>query len=480
MSAKRKKPRELRPRNPQNPRKITTPQLRMLGKSMAEFGDLGGIVYNRKTDRLVGGHQRTTIIERDENAAIELTEELTAPDSKGTVAWGWIVSNGVRFSYREVMWDETRERAAMIAANKHGGMWDDEKLKELVMQLADVDPDLIGMSDDEITELLAQPSTKGNTDPDDEPPPPAKPVSVLGDVWVLGAHRIVCGDSTKKATVQKALDGSKPKLMVTDPPYGVNYNPTWRVAAGLAETVASGKVMNDDWRKAYALFPGDVAYVWHAGVYAPEVAAGLESCGFAIRSQIIWNKGQMVMGRGDYHWQHEPCWYAVRKTGKGHYGGDRTQTTVWDIPPLRVNLPLWRIGADAPLTFSATAVAVVAAEKHAVITWAPIEPWTPQSSVWDIPRPKKNETGHGTQKPVECMLRPILNNSVQGDDIYEPFNGSGTTLIACEMSGRRCHAIELSPTYVDVTVLRWEAFTGRKAVHEATGKSYDEIKAERE
>jgi DNA modification methylase len=271
----------------------------------------------------------------------------------------------------------------------------------------------------------------GKTDPDDVPEVPETPITVLGDVWLLGKHRIVCGDSTQAETVAKCLNGVKPHLMVTDPPYGVNYDPTWRVRAGAnLETAAKGLVMNDDradWRECWALFPGDVAYVWHGGAHTHTVAESLVASGFGLRAQIIWNKGQLVMGRGDYHWQHEPCWYVVRGGKPGHYVGGRKQTTVWDIA-----------------------------------------------------KPHKSETGHSTQKPVECMKRPIENNSSPGQAVYEPFSGSGTTIIAGEMTGRSIHAIELSPAYVDVAVKRWQDFTGLKAIHEATGRTFDEVMAEKE
>jgi DNA modification methylase len=200
--------------------------------------------------------------------------------------------------------------------------------------------------------------------------------------------------------------------MVTDPPYGVEYDPEWRMDAGLTgNTARMGKVMNDDradWTEAWKLFPGDVAYVYHAGVFASTVQQSLERAGFAIRAQIIWAKDRLALSRGDYHWQHEPCWYAVREGGKGHRTDDRTQTTLWSIPARD----------DAG---------------H----------------------------GHGTQKPVECMERPVRNHLA--DTVYEPFAGSGTTVIACERTGRTCMAMELDPGYCDVVVRRWEEFTGRKA-----------------
>jgi DNA modification methylase len=155
------------------------------------------------------------------------------------------------------------------------------------------------------------------------------------------------------------------------------------------------------------------------------VAASLEASGFAVRSQIIWDKTRLVIGRGDYHWQHEPAWYAVRKGKTGHWAGDRKQTTVWAIP-------------------------------H-----------------------KKSPTGHGTEKPVECMKRPIENNSSPGQAVYEPFCGSGTTIIAAEMTGRVCHAIELDPRYVDVAIRRWQDFTGLDATLDGDGVDFATVAASR-
>ena len=176
----------------------------------------------------------------------------------------------------------------------------------------------------------------GLTDPDDAPEAPADPVSRLGDVWILGAHRLVCGDATSAADVARALNGVAPTLMVSDPPYGVDYDPSWRARAGVNLNPGKlGKVDNDDqadWSAAWALFPGDVAYVWHAGKFAATVQASLESCEFEVRSQIIWAKDRFALSRGDYHWQHEPCWYAVRRNARGGWSGDRSQSTLWTIP----------------------------------------------------------------------------------------------------------------------------------------------------
>lgn len=307
-------------------------------------------------------------------------------------------------------------RAYRLADNKTAELasWDDALLSiELdALRGAGIDWTLLGFDEEELAKLLAPAGTEGLTDPDAVPEKPADPITKPGDLWLLGKHRLLCGDSTSATDVARLLDGAVPALMVTDPPYGVEYDPEWRMDAGLTgNTARMGKVMNDDradWTEAWKLFPGDVAYVYHAGVFASTVQQSLERAGFAIRAQIIWAKDRLALSRGDYHWQHEPCWYAVREGGKGHRTDDRTQTTLWSIPARD----------DAG---------------H----------------------------GHGTQKPVECMERPVRNHLA--DLVYEPFAGSGTTVIACERTGRTCMAMELDPGYCDVVVRRWEEFTGRKA-----------------
>ena len=232
---------------------------------------------------------------------------------------------------------DAQKKALVLADNKlaERAGWDSELLALEVADLAELGVDLgsLGFEAAEIDKLL-----RGDApDPREEetPEPPAAPVSRLGDLWLLGRHRLLCGSSTSAADVARLLGDVRPHLMVSDPPYGVAYDPAWRNAAGLSTTKRTGKVLNDDradWREAWALFPGEVAYVWHGALHATTVAESLTACGFAIRSQIIWAKERLVLSRGDYHWQHEPCWYAVREKGKGHWSGDRKQTTLWSIP----------------------------------------------------------------------------------------------------------------------------------------------------
>lgn len=335
---------------------------------------------------------------------------------------------------------DAQKRAYIIADNqlatKAGWNGDMLRIELQDLQTQGFDLALTGFEDEELGALLAD-KTDGLTDPDDVPELPTDPVAKLGDVWVLGRHRITCGDCTDPAVVSRLLGAVRPHLMVTDPPYGVEYNPSWRVDAGVGGSgTATGKVLNDDradWREAWALFPGDVAYVWHVGTFTGDVAASLEATKFKIRAQIVWVKTRHVLSRGDYHHQHEPCFYGVRD-------GKEEQ---WNfVPEHEVSLYAVKKGAVGHY---------IGGRK--------------QSTVWLIEH-LKSDTGHGTQKPVACMQRPIENNSSPGQAVYEPFSGSGTTIIAGELTGRSVYACELNPAYVDVAVKRWENFTGQRAILE--------------
>jgi DNA modification methylase len=205
--------------------------------------------------------------------------------------------------------------------------------------------------------------------------------------------------------MERLLDGQVPRLMVTDPPYGVEYDPAWRNAAGVSSTKRTGKVTNDDrvdWTEVWRLFPGDVAYVWHAGRHCGEVAANLHEAELEIRAQIIWAKSRFALSRGNYHWQHEPCWYG----SKAYWIGDRKQSTIWAI----------EVSDDG------------------------------------------DATKHGTQKPLECMGRPMRHHDAPL--VLDPFLGSGTTLIAAEQLDRTCYGLEIDPGYCDVIAGRWEKLTG--------------------
>ncbi len=408
-----------------NAREHPQSQIDQLRASYREFGELQRLLV-AEDGELIAGHGRHQALLQENVAQVDVAIAVD--------------------------WTEEQKRRFRLIDNQLGlsSSWNEKLLKAEVLELngLGVDVSLLGFEPGRIAGLLHV-APAGLTDPDDAPDAPAAPTSARGDTWLVGRHRLACGDSTNPTDAERVLSGAKPHLMVTDPPYGVKYEPAWREKHRPTKDGAHGVVLNDDradWREAWALFPGDVAYVWHAGSHSGAVANSLEACRFKIRAQIIWVKQRHVFGRGDYHFQHEPAFYAVQdgadeqwhfvpehevasytvRDGKpGHYEGGRKQSTVWHIEHM------------------------------------------------------KSETGHGTQKPVEAMKRPIENNSQPGQSIYEPFSGSGTTIIAAEITGRKCFAIELNPLYVDVGVMRWQAFTGLEATLEGDGRTFAEIREAR-
>jgi site-specific DNA-methyltransferase (adenine-specific) len=328
---------------------------------------------------------------------------------------------------------ETQKRAYVIADNKlalNAG-WDEEMLRLELGELreADVDLSLVGFTEEEIGVLLAE-KTEGETDPDEVPEPPVDPVSVLGDVWVMGKHRVMCGSSTEAATVEKLMAGEKAALWITDPPYNVAY--VGKTADAL--TIKNDSMDDVSFRAflvaAYgaadaALKEGGVFYVWHADSEGFNFRGAAQDIGWKVRQCLVWLKSVLVMGRQDYQWKHEPCLYGW-KEGAGHYwGSDRKQTTVLEFA-----------------------------------------------------KPSRNGE-HPTMKPVELFAYQIENSSRAGDIVLDSFGGSGTTAIACEQLGRAARLMELDPKYVDVIVKRWQDFTGQQAIHEPTGKTFNGLSAEK-
>lgn len=394
-----------------NARKVPDRAVDKVASSIKEFGFRQPIVVDRD-DVIICGHTRLLAAKKLEfhEVPVHVAENLTPAQVK---------------AYR-IMDNRSHEEAD----------WDIELLGPELMELKDFefDLDLTGFDSAEIDKLLVDPDADEHANK--VPDVPVEPTSVAGDLWLCGSHRVLCGDSTLADAVARVCGAMVPVLMVTDPPYGVNYDPIWREDAGLGRQRQTGSVANDDqadWTPAYELFPGDVAYVWHAGVHAGEVAAGLRTAGFEVRAQIIWSKQHFAMSRGHYHWQHEPCWYAVRHGRKSHWRGDRKQSTIWQVANLN---PFGGSSEEKP-------------------------------------------TGHGTQKPVELMRRPILNHTESGEGVYDPFLGSGTTLIAAELTGRICLGIDIDPRYVDVIVRRWQDYTGKSALHAETGRSFEELAGQR-
>lgn len=292
--------------------------------------------------------------------------------------------------------------------------WDNALLMEQLDAIGLDNAELVGFDSADLDELAKDILREASKDEVAEVADVVKaPKRVeLGEVWKLGRHTIVCGDST-------TADAWRPKdvmpcMMVTDPPYGVQYKPDWS-DGGIPrgnKGGARGEVLNDDrasWKEVYERAEATVAYVWHADKFAALVMSELVECGFSVRAQIVWNKDAPVMSRGHYNWKHEPCWYVVADDSTAEWIGDKKQHTVWDIPKKR-----------------------------------------------------EDDNNHSTSKPLECMARPIRNHGFEL--IVDPFLGSGTTLLAAEQLARKCFGIELNPEYCDIVIERWERLTGQTAV----------------
>ena len=341
---------------------------------------------------------------------------------------------------------EAQKRAYILADNRLAldAGWDEEMLKVELTDLRDefnFDLDLIGFNQEELESFFEnnpiEMESESGEDEEVEIDENAEAVTNPGDIWLLGDHRLMCCDSRDEECVNKLFSSNKPILMVTDPPYGVKYDASSRVTYKdkehkelkmSASKKRIGVVLNDEithWYDSYKLFPGNVAYVWLASTHADDFMTDLKECGFEISSVIVWNKPQLVFGHCDYHWKHELCLYATK--GNHNWKGDRKQSTVWDIETIRTL------------------------------------------------KKEEGEWGHSTQKPIECMKRPIENNSETGDYVYDPFCGSGTTIIAAQRTGRKCLACELNPVYCDAIVKRWEHETGERAIREGDGLAFDDL-----
>jgi DNA modification methylase len=380
--------------DPKNARKHNPRNIGMIVDSLHEVGAARSIVIDENNFILAGngtvdaageaGIERVRVVEADGQEIIAVRRRGLTKLQKRRL--GLFDNRTAELAD----WDAE----ALLQATKEGfsldGIFTEQETAELLKGILSPSVEDPGAQIDRAAELQAKWKTE------------------RGQVWQVGRHRLMCGDSTKAEDVASLLSGSVPFLCVTDPPYGVSYDPSWRNVEAAKGNLAYapsriGEVANDDrsdWREAWALFPGDVIYSWHpAGAPSLVHAAALQDSGFAIRMQIIWAKSNFVIGRGDYHVRHEPCWYAVREGKAARRTGDRTQTTLWEI-----NLD------------------------------------------------RNVEGGHSTQKPLECMARPIRNHDVS--EVYDPFLGSGTTMVAAEQLGRTCYSMEIEPKYVAVSLER--------------------------
>lgn len=372
-----------------NARRHPAAQRDALRGSLDSVGWVAPVIVSARTQKILDGHARIEeALSRNESALVPFIEVDVSENEERTILATFDPITGLATYDREALDALLREVDTGDAA-----------LQSLIANLA-AQNDLYLNGDEPSEAVDAEPQINHAAELNN------KWQVQPSDLWLIGNHRLLCGDSTKAEDVARVMGGKIPNLMVTDPPYGVEYNANWRNEAAVKGLISHaarrvGTVQNDDrvdWTEAWQLFPGNVAYVWHAGLHTKQVQQSLEDAGFIMRSQIIWAKTTFAISRGHYHWQHEPCWYAFKKGEVAGWAGDRSQSTLWKVD-------------------------------------------------WD----KNVEGGHSTQKPLECMARPIRNHE---GDVYEPFAGSGTTLVAAQNLSRNCYAIEISPDYCAVILER--------------------------
>jgi DNA modification methylase len=410
--------------DPRNPRRMSDEVRAGLAVSLETFGPLD-VVFNDQTGELVSGHQRIAVLKAA--GAVDLVRE-------GDTGYITHPKTGERFPVRFVRWDPTKQRMANLVANSSFLQGEfDERAIEQVRSLEDeahfneVQLDKL-LKAEEARQAETEPKA-GNTDPDSVPEPPSEPISKRGDLWILGEHRIMCGDSTSAEDVARLMDGERAVMMATDPPYLVDYTADNHPASAERQKAGKDKTANKNWdaykdpetsvdffanfiRLAlqHALIDAPALYQWCASRRQALVEEAWTANGLLLHQQLVWVKSRPILTRSHFMWQHEPCFYG------------------------------WIQGRPPALRPPVSGEC---------------------STVWTIAG--ENDGIHPTQKPVEIFERPITYHTHAGDTVYEPFSGSGSQIIAAERLGRRCFAMELEPAFVDVAVARWGQFTGKKA-----------------
>lgn len=413
---------ELKP-NPENPRKISKPELNKLIRSIKEFNFVDPIIVNKHKDRyniIIGGHQRVLAAKK-------------------------IGMKTVPVNYVDL--DYERENLLNIALNEISGDWDDEKLSIILKKLEENEADLslTGFDEPFIDEIISANEEREKEELIDVAPlPPEKPISKPGELYILGNHRLLCGDATKPENWEKLMNGKKGSLCFTDPPYGVSYkgvnNPNGRNLG----VMTNDELREDDLFKflkdiysnieKYTL-PNSGLYSCYASINHMIFEKALNESGYLIKQQLIWSKGH-VLGHSDYHWSHEPILYCRKKETQPQWFGDRTHKTFIQ---------------------TATIEQLEDLKKEELIEL--ISKVRENSDILEISKDPNNEYLHSTQKPVELSRRLIKNSSRVKDIILEPCGGSGSTLIACQSSGRSCYCMEIDLKYIDVIILRYVTYT---------------------
>ena len=386
-----------------NARTHSSDQVAQIAASIKEWGWTTPILVD-ETGNIIAGHGRTMA-----------ARQLNIKEVPVMVAEGW---------------SDTKKRAYILADNKlalNAG-WDNEMLALELSELQglDFDLDLTGFSAEEIAALMPVELTDGLTDEDAVPEVPVEPVTVPGDVWVMGKHRLMCGDSTSITDMERLTGEALVDMWLTDPPYNVAYEGGTKEKLTIQNDSMGDEQFRQFLRDAYVaadavMKPGAVFYIWHADSEGYNFRGAAQDAGWKVRQCLIWKKSSLVMGRQDYHWKHEPCLYGW-KEGAGHlWAADRKQTTILEFD-----------------------------------------------------KPSRNGE-HPTMKPVALFEYQLLNNTKGGDIVLDSFGGSGTTMIAAEKNGRIARLMELDPKYCDVIIKRWQDFTGKIATHAETGQPFAEV-----
>ena len=341
-------------------------------------------------------------------------------------------------------WSEAKKRAYIIADNRlalNAG-WDNAMLATEFKDLMDLgfDVGLTGFTEEEIDALMPLELEEGLTDPDDAPEAPANPVTVQGDVWVMGSHRLLCGDSTSIDDLEKLCAGQPVDMWLTDPPYNVAYEGGTKEKLTIKNDSMGDTQFREFLRDAYTaanavMKAGAVFYIWHADSEGYNFRGAAKDAGWTVRQCLIWKKSSLVLGRQDYQWQHEPCLYGAKKPD-----------------PAELTETVQREHETALYGWTEGAAHVWNSDRK-------------QTTVLYFDRPTKSGD-HPTMKPVALFAYLIQNSSRREAKVYDPFMGSGTTLMACEQLGRTAYGMELDPRFVDVIVKRWETLTGQKAERE--------------
>jgi len=426
-----------------NPRKDLQrgdPEYEKLKKSILEFDYIEPIIWNQRTGNVVGGHQRLKVLQELGREEVEVSV-VDLPEDK--------------------------EKALNLALNKISGDWDLPRLKELLEELntGAFDIELTGFDTVEIGDIFEQfqPEAKeDNFDLEAAIESIVEPETNPGDIWQLGRHRIMCGDATAQADVDKLIDGSQASMVFTDPPYNVDYT------GGTKDKL---KIMNDKMspdefykflRASFlnmlrATEPGGAFYICHAESEGINFRTALADAGWLVKQCIIWVKNQFVIGRMDYQARHEPILYGWKPGAKHKWYGGRKQSTIIDESE---GITVREDNEGKIITFSNGIETVsIRVADYEVLNQGDDS----LTTIWRFDKPLRNAE-HPTMKPIPLCARAIRNSSKREDIILDSFLGSGSTLIAAEQTGRICYGLELDPVYCDVIVHRWEEFTGQKGI----------------